>query len=107
MHRAHRYRRRGHGGRYRSGQLRIHLFTGAFGLHGGLEKIGCAIIPISSGNTERQINIMRDFGSTVLIATPSYALYMAEVAERMDALKDIRLRVDANQGYSVETRSRR
>lgn len=69
------------------------LFTGAFGLHGGLEKIGCAIIPISSGNTERQINIMRDFGSTVLIATPSYALYMAEVAERMDALKDIRLRV--------------
>ena len=47
------------------------LFTGAFGLHGGLEKIGCAIIPISSGNTERQINIMRDFGSTVLIATPS------------------------------------
>ena len=79
------------------------LFTGAFGLHGGLEKIGCAIIPISSGNTERQINIMRDFGSTVLIATPSYALYMAEVAERMDALKDIRLRVDANQGYNVET----
>ena len=47
------------------------LFTGAFGLHGGLEKIGCAIIPISSGNTERQINIMRDFGSTVLIATPA------------------------------------
>lgn len=69
------------------------LFTGAFGLHGGLEKIGAAIIPISSGNTERQINIMRDFGSTVLIATPSYAMYLAEAAERMDALKDIKLRV--------------
>lgn len=69
------------------------LFTGAFGLHGGLEKIGAAVVPISSGNTERQIHIMRDFGSTVLIATPSYALYMAEVAEKMDALKDIRLRV--------------
>lgn len=69
------------------------LFTGAFGLHGGLERVGCAVIPISSGNTERQINIMRDFGSTLLIATPSYALYMAEAAERMDALKDIRLRV--------------
>ncbi|MDD3335165.1 MAG: phenylacetate--CoA ligase [Eubacteriales bacterium] len=69
------------------------LFTGAFGLHGGLEKIGCAIIPISSGNTERQIHIMRDFGSTVLIATPSYALYLCEMAQKMDALKDIKLRV--------------
>lgn len=69
------------------------LFTGAFGLHGGLEKVGCAIIPISSGNTERQINIMRDFGSTVLIATPSYALYLSEVAQKMDAMKDIKLRV--------------
>ncbi|MEG0271394.1 MAG: AMP-binding protein, partial [Clostridia bacterium] len=69
------------------------LFTGAFGLHGGLEKVGAAIIPISSGNTERQIQIMRDFGSTVLIATPSYAMYIAETAERMDMLKDIKLRV--------------
>lgn len=68
------------------------LFTGAFGLHQGLEKLGATIIPISTGNTERQINIMRDFGATVLIATPSYALYMAEVAERMGALKDIHLR---------------
>ena len=56
------------------------LFTGAFGLHQGLAKIGAAVVPISSGNTERQINLMSDFGSTVLVATPSYALYMAEVA---------------------------
>ncbi len=68
------------------------LFTGAFGLHQGLEKIGATVIPISSGNTERQINIMRDFGATVLIATPSYALYMAEVAEKMGALKDIHIK---------------
>ncbi len=69
------------------------LFTGAFGLHYGLEKMGTTIVPVSSGNTERQINLMRDFGSTVLIATPSYALHMAEVAERMGAMKDIKLRV--------------
>lgn len=59
------------------------LFTGAFGLHYGLERIGATVVPISSGNTERQINLMRDFGSTVLVSTPSYALYMAEVAEGM------------------------
>ncbi len=69
------------------------LFTGGFGLHGGLEKIGASVIPISSGNTERQLQIMRDFGSTVLIATPSYALYLAEMAAKTDALKDIHLRV--------------
>jgi len=68
------------------------LFTGAFGLHQGLEKMGTTIIPISSGNTERQINIMRDFGATVLISTPSYALYMAEVAEKMGMLQDMRIR---------------
>lgn len=69
------------------------LFTGALGLHYGLEKIGAAVVPISSGNTERQINLMRDFGCTVLVATPSYAMHMAEVAEQMDAMKDIKLRV--------------
>ncbi len=68
------------------------LFTGAFGLHQGLEKIGAAVVPISSGNTERQINLMRDFGSTALIATPSYAMYMAEVAEKMGAMGEIKLK---------------
>ena len=68
------------------------LFTGAFGLHQGLEKIGTTIIPISSGNTERQINVMHDFGATILIATPSYALYMAEVAEKMGLLDNIHIR---------------
>ncbi len=69
------------------------LFTGAFGLHQGLAKLGAAVIPISSGNTERQINLMSDFGSTVLVATPSYALYMAEVAEKMGMMDKIKLRV--------------
>ena len=68
------------------------LFTGALGLHAGLEKIGATIVPISAGNTERQIMLMRDFGATLLVATPSYALYLAETAERMGALKDIKLR---------------
>lgn len=59
------------------------LFTGGFGLHYGLEKLGAMIIPASTGNTERQISMMQDFGTTVLISTPSYALYMVEVAEDM------------------------
>ncbi|MGB9975963.1 phenylacetate--CoA ligase family protein [Thermovenabulum sp.] len=70
------------------------LFTGAFGLHYGLEKIGATVVPISSGNTERQITIMKDFGSTVLVSTPSYALYMAEVAMEMGIKKgDLKLRL--------------
>ena len=69
------------------------LFTGALGLHFGLAKLGASVIPISSGNTERQINLMADFGSTVLVATPSYALYMAEVAEKMGMMDKIKLRV--------------
>jgi phenylacetate-CoA ligase len=59
------------------------LFTGGFGLHYGMERVGATVIPVSSGNTERQIKIMKDFGTTALVATPSYALYMAEVAREM------------------------
>ena len=54
------------------------LFTGALGLHCGLEKLGVAIVPISSGNTDKQLMVMQDFRTSVLIATPSYALYLAE-----------------------------
>lgn len=60
------------------------LFTGAFGLHYGLEEIGATVIPASSGNTKRQIMMMQDFKTTLLVSTPSYALYMAEVAEDME-----------------------
>jgi len=59
------------------------LFTGGFGVHYGAQKIGALIVPASAGNTKRQIEIMRDFGSTILTCTPSYALYMAEVAQEM------------------------
>jgi len=59
------------------------LFTGAFGLHQGLERVGAGVIPMSSGNTQKQIMIMKDFGTTALISTPSYALHMAEVAREM------------------------
>jgi phenylacetate-CoA ligase len=57
------------------------LFTGGLGAHYGAEKIGATVIPMSGGNTKRQILIMQDFGSTILLCTPSYALNMAEVME--------------------------
>ncbi len=58
------------------------LFTGGFGLHGGATKIGAITIPVSSGNTSRQVTILKDFGSTVLCCTPSYAMYIAETLEK-------------------------
>ncbi len=60
------------------------LFTGGLGAHYGAEKIGAAVIPISGGNSKRQIMIMQDFGSTVLMCTPSYALNLADVMKEMD-----------------------
>ena len=59
------------------------MFTGALGLHYGLENIGAAIVPSSTGNSEKQIMYMKDFGTTLLVATPSYALRLAEVAREM------------------------
>lgn len=70
------------------------LFTGGLGIHYGAEKIGAAVIPVSGGNTKRQIMLMQDFGSTVLTCTPSYSLYLAEVAQEMGVdLRQTRLRV--------------
>ena len=60
------------------------LFTGGFGLHYGAELIGTSVIPISSGNTKRQIQIMQDFKSTALVSTPSYALILADTMMEMD-----------------------
>ena len=59
------------------------LFTGGLGVHYGAERLGASVIPVSGGNTKRQIMIMKDFGPTILTATPSYTLYLAEVAEEM------------------------
>jgi phenylacetate-CoA ligase len=84
------------------------MFTGALGLHYGLEKVGCAVIPASAGNTERQLMFMRDFGTTVLVGTPSYAMYIAETAERLgiDVQKDLKLRVGlfGGEGHSEKMR---
>lgn len=59
------------------------LFTGGLGVHYGAERLGASVIPVSGGNTKRQIIIMRDFKPTILTGTPSYILHLAEVAEEM------------------------
>jgi phenylacetate-CoA ligase len=59
------------------------LFTGAFGLHYGAERVGASVIPISSGNTRRQIQIMQDFKTTALVGTPSYAMLIADTMMEM------------------------
>lgn len=70
------------------------LFTGALGLHYGLEKIGATVIPASSGNTAKQLMMFRDFGVTGLVATPSYALYLSEaVKEAGYPMSDYKLRI--------------
>ena len=69
------------------------LFTGGLGLHDGATKVGMTTIPVSSGNTKRQITILKDFGSTFICCTPSYALYLAETMKEMGVSKsDIKLK---------------
>jgi phenylacetate-CoA ligase len=69
------------------------LFTGGLGVHYGAEKLGASVIPVSGGNTKRQIIIMKDFGPTILTATPSYTLHLAEVAEEMGvSFKDLKFK---------------
>lgn len=64
------------------------LFTGGAGLHGGSHKVGCLTLPMSSGNTERQIQFMIDLQSTILCCTPSYAAYIGETLKEMGYTKD-------------------
>lgn len=69
------------------------LFTGGLGVHYGGQKIGCTVIPISAGNTQRQIEVIQDFKSTIITCTPSYAMYLAEVLEREEIPpEDIKLK---------------
>jgi len=70
------------------------LFTGGLGVHYGTQKVGATVIPISAGNTRRQIEILQDFGSTILTCTPSYALYLAEVLEEQ-GIKNCDLKLKA------------
>lgn len=84
------------------------LFTGALGLHYGLEKIGAAVVPASSGNTEKQVTLLKDFGATGIVSTPSYAMYMAEVARDMGFKKEdfkVRLGLFGSEGCSDEFRT--
>ncbi len=71
------------------------MFTGALGLHYGLEKVGAAIVPSSTGNSEKQIMYMQDFKTSLLVATPSYALRLAEVAKGMgvDPATDLHIKI--------------
>ncbi|NLJ84069.1 MAG: phenylacetate--CoA ligase [Halanaerobiaceae bacterium] len=84
------------------------LFTGGFGLHYGLERVGITVLPMSSGNSERQLMMMQDFGSTIVVGTPSYVLYLSEVAEEMGLKKeDFRLRLGlfGGEGHTVSMRA--
>ena len=69
------------------------LFTGGFGAHDGAVRIGATAIPISAGNTQRQIQTMIDFGATVLCCTPSYAMYLGETIEEMGVKDQLKLKV--------------
>ncbi len=70
------------------------LFTGGLGLHYGTENLGATVIPISGGNTEKQIQLMQDFGTTAVACTPSYALHLAEIMQTMGVAPDqLKLRV--------------
>lgn len=83
------------------------LFTGALGLHYGLEKIGASIVPASSGNTEKQVMLLKDFGATALVATPSYALHIGEVARDMGFTPNdfsLRLGLFGSEGCTEEMR---
>ncbi|MEM4472673.1 MAG: phenylacetate--CoA ligase [Archaeoglobaceae archaeon] len=85
------------------------LFTGGLGFHYAVEKIGATALPISTGNTARQIELMKDLGVTVIACTPSYMLYMSEYAEKMGtSLKDTKLRIGifGAEPWSEETRKR-
>ena len=83
------------------------MFTGALGLHYGLEKIGATVVPNSSGNTEKALMFMRDFKTTALVATPSYALYMSEVAKELEyPMSDYNLKLGlfGSEGCTPEMR---
>ncbi|MDR2634468.1 MAG: phenylacetate--CoA ligase [Clostridiales bacterium] len=70
------------------------LFTGALGLHQGMEKLGVTVIPASAGNTERQVMLLKDLNVTVLVATPSYGMYLGEMIEKSGFdIRDFKLRI--------------
>ena len=84
------------------------MFTGGFGLHYGLERVGITVVPASSGNSERQMMLMQDFGTTIIVGTPSYVLYLSELAEEMGISKDslnLRLGLFGGEGHTAAMRA--
>ncbi|NLZ83957.1 MAG: phenylacetate--CoA ligase [Clostridiales bacterium] len=79
------------------------MFTGALGLHYGLENIGASVIPASSGNTQKQIMYMKDFATTLIVATPSYALHIGEIAKEMgiNPASDLKIRIGLMGGEGM------
>lgn len=86
------------------------LFTGGLGLHYGAERIGAAVLPVGTGNTERQIELMQDLGSTAIACTPSYFLHIIETAEKMGvSIRDdtkLKAGIFGAEPWSLETRRR-
>lgn len=85
------------------------LFTGGLGLHYGLENLGALVVPLSSGNTERQLMLMQDFESTILLSTPSYALYLADEIEKRNIDKSkikLRLALFGGEGHTEAMRKK-
>lgn len=86
------------------------LFTGGLGLHYGAEEVGCTVLPTSSGNTEKQIELMQDLGTTTMACTPSYFLFMTEVAKSMGiSLKDdtkLKIGIFGAEPWSQQMRAR-
>lgn len=84
------------------------LFTGGMGLNGGAHKLGCLTMPMSSGNTERQLQFMVDLGSTILCCTPSYAEFLAETIEEMGLKDQVKLKagIFGAEAWSEEMRQR-
>ncbi len=83
------------------------LFTGGFGLHSGMENLGALVVPMSSGNTERQLMMMEDLETTILISTPSYALFLADEIEKRNVDKSkikLRLALFGSEGHTPEMR---
>jgi len=84
------------------------LFTGAHGLQYGLEKVGATVIPISGGNSEKQLMVMKDFGTTVLVSTPTYALHLGEMAVKagLDPRTDLNIKIGlfGGEAFSEEYR---
>ena len=84
------------------------LFTGGFGLHSGVEKIGATVVPASTGNTARQIRLLHDFKTTVICCTPSYALYIADSLKDAGLTKDdlnLRIGIFGAEPWSEEMRN--